>query len=351
LPFSTPRRALTAYNECKTYFTDLTDIKREELSNNKSEKSTIDLLAPMIKASQNLDQDSYLTSSEIMGNSFIFLFAGHETSANSIHYILLFLAMTLMDQQLLQKDIDSILGCLPPEKWDYHTHMPRLFNSRVGAAMMEQMRLVPAVCNIPKVVNGDQCVKIDGKDVVIPHGVFVHLNVVGVNRNPRYWPKVRSNISRKGNDMDDFVPGRWLFPQAEKAQLAENFDDGFSAPTKFSAVLQGPEKGAFLSFSSGPRACPGQRFAQVEILAVIAAVFQKYSVELDVREWSSDEEVEGMEGEERAAIYAKAREIARGKVRGSVMGLTLQLRRGDRVGLRFVERGKERFTVYSRTCL
>ena len=98
-----------------------------------------------------------------------------------------------------------------------------------------------------------------------------------------------------------------------------------------------------MTLSDGPRACPGRRFAQVEITAVLAAIFQMYSVELDVGEWASDEEVERMGVGEKREVYARAVESARLKIRRSVQQITLQLRRGDSIPLRFVERGGERF--------
>ncbi|EPE35655.1 Cytochrome P450 [Glarea lozoyensis ATCC 20868] len=351
LPFSAPKRALKAFNECKAYFTELVEIKKKELYLGESEKGTMDLLGPMLRAStegspdlQLPDPQSYLTKEEIIGNSFIFLFAGHETSANSIHFTLLFLAISLATQRKVQADIDAIVGDLPAERWDYHTHMPKLYNSMVGASLNEQMRLVPAICSIPKISSGDQNVRVDGRDFVIPDDTFIHINVVGTNRNPRYWPKFKSQITGKEHDMDDFVPERWL--NGAKRESSDKLVDGLetaSFETSTATSLRGPEKGAFMTFSDGPRACPGRRFAQVEITAVLAAIFQRYSVELDVGEWASEKELKDMGKVERKALYDVAIQSAREKIRRSRQNITLQLARGDRIPLRFVRKGGERF--------
>jgi len=37
-----------------------------------------------------------------------------------------------------------------------------------------------------------------------------------------------------------------------------------------------PQYGAFIPFSSGPRVCPGKKFAQVEFVAVIARLFRRH---------------------------------------------------------------------------
>jgi len=63
-----------------------------------------------------------------------------------------------------------------------------------------------------------------------------------------------------------------------------------------------------------------------------------------VREWASDEELEGMGIEERKEVYGKATEKARtGIARCEQKVITLQMKKGDNVPLRFVERGTERF--------
>lgn len=240
--------------------------------------------------------------------------------------------------------------------------MPKLYNSLVGATLNEQMRLIPAIPNIPKRVNGDQIVKLDGRDVELEDGIFVHLNVVGVNRNPKYWKTKRSELTGAEDDMDDFSPARWL-PSLDSTtdhqptqngikenghSEAEKEEDALNTPSYLTTTptsLRPPEKGAFLSFSEGPRACPGRRFAQVEITAVLAFIFQKYSVELDVRDWASDEEVAKMGKEERQKIYGEASRVAREKIRRSEQFITLQMLREDNIGLRFVERGGERFRV------
>jgi len=103
-----------------------------------------------------------------------------------------------------------------------------------------------------------------------------------------------------------------------------------------------PIKGSFLSFSEEMRSCPSKRFARVEFTAVLTAIFQKYSVELDVRAWASDEELEGIGIEEKKEFYGKAIERARtGIARCEQKVITLQMKKGDNVPLRLVERGTE----------
>jgi cytochrome P450 len=284
-----------------------------------------------------------LTKEEILGNAFIFLFAGHETTANSIHYSIVYLAINLAKQRHLQADIDSIVGNKPISEWSYYDDMPRLYNSMPGAVIHEELRLIPAILNVPKGTHGDQVVTLDGKQLMIPDKTFVHLNIVGTHRNPRYWPE----------SPNEFMPERWLPSEKTtgKEQVVEKEINGAegtdkaSFETSGSASLYKPVKGSYIPFSDGARACPGKRFAQVEGTAVLSAMFHKYSVELDVSEWASDEEVKKMGRGERNQVYQKAIDRAKMLIRRSEQVITVQMLPGDKVPLRFVQRGKERFDV------
>ena len=51
-----------------------------------------------------------LADDEILGNAFVFILAGHETTANTLHFALLQLAMNPGPQRRLQADLDATLG-------------------------------------------------------------------------------------------------------------------------------------------------------------------------------------------------------------------------------------------------
>ena len=305
---------------------------------------------------KSLEPTTRLTKQDIMANSFVFLFAGHETSANSIHFSTLFLAIDLNSQRQMQSDIDAILADVPPssilsKSLSYSTHMPKIYNSLVGAVMNEQLRLIPGVPNFPKTTQGDQTVVVDGVRHVIPDKTFIQINIVGANRNPRYWPHERSKVPGKEgvNDLDEFIPQRWFNKSSGAPQRNEKEEQVFDGVKNTSfdtqplggSTLFKPIKGANPVFAEGARACPGKRFAQVEITAVLTAVFSEYSVELDVREWASDEEIERMTEQERRELYERAREIARGKMLETDQVITLKIK--ENIPVRLVRRGRERF--------
>ncbi|KAI1077338.1 cytochrome P450 [Whalleya microplaca] len=289
-----------------------------------------------------------LKDSEIIGNAFIMFLAGHETTANVIHFTLLELANNPAAQRRLQKDIDAILGDTDPSTWDYGEKINAMMASMMGACMNETLRVMPPVVEIPKMVsrNQDQVVVIDGEKHMLPRGMYVGLTVPAVQRNPRFWPTKSSEISNSPHDLDDWVPERWFRASLTDTQSVEGADTedfgGYAGPDT-SAQLYRPIPGSYIPFSDGARSCLGRRIAQVEIIAALAVIFQKYSIENVVDELASDEEVERMTREEKAELYRKVTQSSRQTLRHASSLITLKLNSGAYVPVRLVKRGEERF--------
>ncbi|KAH6721937.1 cytochrome P450 monooxygenase-like protein [Leptodontidium sp. MPI-SDFR-AT-0119] len=353
-PFKVHKRVLRAYFECGDYFGELAEDKSQKIELGEDpEAGVMDVMGPLVKASANSPEESkdcYLTKQEVISNSWITLFAGHETSANITHYCLLFLAIEQDQQADLQQDIDRIVGSRPSPEWTYETDFPRLWNSMIGATINETLRLMPPVIDIPKIVREiPQDLTYDEKQATVPAGTIIHLSAVGVHRNPRYWPHAPSKLTSKAHDLDDFVPGRWLAsrvstdPKPSPSPLISKASDPKTTRmnTNHCSPLFTPPKGAYMPFSLSSRSCPGKRFAEIEITATLAAIFQTYTLELDVRDWASDVQIAEMDEEEREMVYERARERARKMIFGSRSEIFLKMR--GSVGVRFLRRGGERF--------
>lgn len=277
-------------------------------------------------------KEKLLTRDEVIANTFVIMFAGHETTANALHFAMIFLALRPDFQRRLQEDLDVLIDGKPPSHWDFKADFDRLFASSLGAVINEGLRLIPAVIAIPKEVKagaGDQVLSVDGREIIVPEGSFVHMNAFGVHRNPRYWKHGPSKRTSAATDLNDFVPERWL-PDAYTASAEHKAG---------SKTLYTPPRGAFLAFSEGARACLGRRFALVELTAVLAAVFSRYSVELAVDEWADGEDVQRMGKKRKEAVYAKAADAAWHKLDFELESLaTLQLPTSKAVALRIVKR-------------
>ena len=340
--------------------------KKAELAKSTDLKNeSMDIMGQLVKG-QVLQKDAKnsippLTDSEVLGNAFVFILAGHETAANSIYFCIVYLALHLSSQRALQRDLDKVFQGRPIAQWDYERDLPGLFGGMTAAIMNEELRLAMPVVGIPKSTYGvpDQSITIKGKKCIVPAESYISLCAGAVHRNPNFWPTgppsdpkkpvhPRSNID---NDLEEFKPDRWYLSEAELYLKADVKDEekldtedlGVNLAADTSAKLYAPPKGAYIPFSEGYRACLGRRFAQVEVLAVLAAIFQNYSVELAVDKYATNEEVEMMDELRRRATWEKAADDARDLLlNGCFVIITLQMRRGT-VPLRFVPRGTERF--------
>ena len=392
LPFDKPKLAYEAFTEWGKYMNEMMQSKKIALTSGQDDEDDMDLMGALVKSAgygsgNSLEKgqppSETLSDSEIMGNAFVFILAGHETTANTIHFALAYLAMNPSTQRSLQADLDSIFQSRGPDpsKWDYDSDVPKLFGGMAGAVLNETLRLIPPAIHIPKMPTEDQTLTIDGKDYTVPAGTLMQLSALCVHRNPRYWPTGPASTefppvhptSNVGTDLEEFKPERWLLSShsntsasggadgdkaAKKpatnlapgalAKTAETEALGVNTAADTAASLYKPEKGAYVPFSEGFRSCIGRRFAQVEFLAVLAVLMSRWSVELGVegedgREVGG-EEIGRMGKAERREVWMKAREEAMGKLRRNMeVTITIKLRGATYIPLRFVRRGEEVF--------
>ncbi|KAF4618135.1 hypothetical protein G7Y89_g14973 [Cudoniella acicularis] len=284
-PLNIHKKLVVCFDECADYFKELSEYKKEQFAKGeKADDGTMDVMGPLVKASENNPSESkglYLTKQEVIANAWILLFAGHETSGSITHYSLLFLAVEQSTQAKLQADLDSIVGSRPVETWTYDTDLGLLYQSMVGAVINETLRLLPPIIDIPKIVRETpQTLNYEGRTITVPPNTMIQMGAVGVQRNPRYWPHSRSKISEKKHDLDDWIPERWFSgtktnsPSESGEREDEETEDtptsaAFTNP-KTTHKLFTPTKGAYIPFAEGGRSCPGKRFAQIEITAVLA---------------------------------------------------------------------------------
>lgn len=109
-----------------------------------------------------------------------------------------------------------------------------------------------------------QTLKLNGTDTVIPPHTFVTINPNALHFNPATW----------GSDVNDFRPSRWIS------------EPGLPGQEKFAA----PDGAEFVGWASGPRACPGKRFSQVEFVAAIAKLLTETDISPAARERESTDQ-------------------------------------------------------------
>jgi cytochrome P450 len=121
------------------------------------------------------------------------------------------------------------------------------------------------------------------------------INFIALGPLPRYW----------GDDSLVWRPNRCICQAPKSSGL-----DG--------EQIRQPHPGTFIPFASGPRVCPGAKFAQVQFVAVIARIFRQHRCSPLL-----------LDGETIKDATKRVHEV----VDDSNINLTLKMRNADRVRL------------------
>lgn len=243
----------------------------------REERKTPSLTKALIRASQS--EKVALTDDEIYGNMFIFNFAGHDTTANTMAFAIALLAIHPDVQAWVAEEVRAVAPRFDREA--YSEHFPRL--KRIRALMYETLRLYPPISYIPKLTQSRPVflsIPEDTSDakrkICIPPHTYVVLNPVNMHTSPRYW----------GPDAADFRPSRFIHQGGMETETLLKPSDP-------------PE--AFMPWATGPRNCVGMKFAQVEFVSVLSALLARGRVEAVVPPGSENGETDDGEEMQRLA--------------------------------------------------
>ncbi|KAI4217475.1 MAG: hypothetical protein LQ351_000070 [Letrouitia transgressa] len=198
---------------------------------------------------------------EVLGNAFMFFLAGYDTTANSMIYGCICLALYDSLQDSVTEEIDRVFDeCEQAGRTElsYEEDYPKL--KYTLCFMYEILRAFPVVIHLTKMCWQPQPIvwrtgkETDEAPHVLPAKCRMYLNTTGTHYNTKYW-----------SDPYKLDPNRWM-----------NDNHG---PTS-AARKTGPVKGSFIGFSEGARACMGWKFAEVEFLAFFAVMLRQYRVRL-----------------------------------------------------------------------
>ncbi|TVY38744.1 11-oxo-beta-amyrin 30-oxidase [Lachnellula occidentalis] len=245
----------TAIPEFKQY---LVEFVKEERANPQKSSEHDNLMSALLRASDLREVKGEgrgtLTDDEVYGNLFIYAFAGHESTANILAYAITLLAANLKVQDWIREEVQAVAseyGAV--ENWKYEEMFPRL--RRCLALMFETLRLYGPVVAFPRAVNESyQTLTIQGKQYTIPPHTVIFGTFTAVHAS-EYW----------GSEPYDWKPERWILKKESEHDIGRE------------EMLQ-PPLSAFTPWSSGPRICPGKKFAQVEFVATLALLFQHHRV-------------------------------------------------------------------------
>ncbi|EKM52722.1 uncharacterized protein PHACADRAFT_261326, partial [Phanerochaete carnosa HHB-10118-sp] len=233
------KRANLAFQELEQHMMEMIHARR--YAEKKEER--YDLFSGLLDASEEeSDGQAKLTDRELLGNIFIFLLAGHETTAHTLCFTFGLLALYPEQQEKLYRQIKSVI---PDDRLPTYQEMNSLSESI--AVFYETLRLFPPAAAVPKYAAEDATLVTtdsSGNNVIVPvpQGSTIVLNITGLHYNPRYW-----------EDPYAFKP--------------ERFHGDWP-------------RDAFLPFSSGARSCLGRRFFETEGIAILTMLVSRYTIEV-----------------------------------------------------------------------
>lgn len=173
---------------------------------------------------------------EVIGNTIGALLAGEDTTANTLAWMMYFIADHPDVQRALQQEADQVLGAAPLLREYADTQKLRY----ADAVASETLRLKPVAPFI-----GASCLEpVMLRDVALPAGTDVFL-------------LMRVSAAQRVAAPDAFRPERWLTPDAADTAGLRN-----SMP-----------------FGNGARTCPGRNLALAEIKAVTAMLARNFELE------------------------------------------------------------------------
>ncbi|CAE6464605.1 unnamed protein product [Rhizoctonia solani] len=236
------RHAKQAHKELRLYLREMIRTRREL-----KEQQMQDLLDDKYDLFNQLvgarDAKDMLSEDELIGNVFIFLIAGHETTAHTFAIILDLLALYPEVQEKLAeqlRELEREHGVLN------YSHIHLL--TYAMAVVYESLRLFPMVGLMPKIATADTTITVGfppfTQTLQVPASTKVEVFSTGLHYDPSYW-----------EDPDVFNPDRFMDPHWNRD--------------------------AFIAFSLGPRACIGRRFAETTLVAELATLISKYKVSID----------------------------------------------------------------------
>ncbi len=192
-----------------------------------SNKEFTDILDTLLNSTYE-DTGEHMEEDKIIDELFVLLFAGFETTSNTLSWLLFLLAD---NKEIKEKLVASLKETNINETAQ---------NEYLKATVHEAMRLYPAAWMSERVALKDDMMG----EFTIPAGTHILAFFYGLHRNEKLW-----------DSPDEFQPERFL-------------KDGKAIKAK-----------GFFPFGVGPRMCIGNHFALAEIMFFVHAFFEKFDVE------------------------------------------------------------------------
>ncbi|KDQ59781.1 hypothetical protein JAAARDRAFT_632566 [Jaapia argillacea MUCL 33604] len=264
LPIPKLRKLGAAFTSLQTFMRNLIDSRRGEMigEGGKEFEARRDVFSLMVRANES-EGKSAMTDDELVsgppsrifasltssvtdwllqtGNTFLLLFAGHETTAHTLDATMGFLALYPEIQDEIYAQIREVAPDGSEPKFQDFGKL-----NKILGAFLEAARLFPAGFVLMREATEDVVLTVYGEkgaagQYAVERGTWVFVDVVGMLHNPRHFP-----------ESEEYRPSRWYNVNENDMSM----------------------------FSLGPRACLGRRFALTEAVCFLTLLLQQWKIEI-----------------------------------------------------------------------
>ncbi|KAG8761432.1 hypothetical protein FRC14_003845 [Serendipita sp. 396] len=249
LPFKKLQNIYEEYESIKSFIREEVAIRRSKIREavdmgevDREAAVQFDVFSRLVLANETADSKSGLSDEELIGNTFALLFAGHDTTASTVAAVVALLALHPSEQRKVHEEVMNVLredGALTLSSYSKLTYTLYCFleASRMFPAGHVAIRtcLEDTVIDIPSTKETDSPTRL-----VLPKNSEVIVDMVGLHYSPHIF-----------KDPTEFLPSRWKDMNEE----------------------------TFSTFSTGPRACIGKKFALTEALCVLSNLVKDWEIE------------------------------------------------------------------------
>jgi cytochrome P450 len=204
-------------------------ILKQIIDERKADSTSHNDLLDLLLGTRYEDTGMPMEEGQIIDEILVLLFAGHETTANTLSWLLHLLANHPEAGTKLRSVIQSTSIQDAPG------------NEYMNAVISEGMRLFPAAWMTDRVALRDDRFG----EYHFPKGTIVIPFFYGLHHNKKYW-----------SDVNEFKPERFLHQDATKTRKTKNF----------------------FPFGAGPRMCIGNHFASMEMAIILHILLSRFDV-------------------------------------------------------------------------
>lgn len=243
---------------------DIATSVAKQLVNDKAEvllqgKGSRDVFSLLVKANMDSDAKAKLTEEELFAQMRTILFAGHETTSNTISWGLLELARQPKIQSRLRAEIWETEAAVHARGDINFTIADFDAMTYTTAVMKEILRFCCVVYHANRCASQDDVIPLSQpittrsgdviRELPVPKGTRIVASIAAYNRNKELW----------GEDAHVFNPDRWLNGTAKEKKV--------TSTGVYSNLM---------TFLGGVRSCIGWRFAVIEIQAFLTEIVGKF---------------------------------------------------------------------------